>query len=150
MRCNARAPRCNADYRPGATLLRARCRHGLWPGAVCRATRGRCRPDRTRRAATARVRPLSASSSQERVFLLSLAQQEILASDPVLRADRARDIVDPLLIHIDATLLDAAARFALGFGEPGARHEIDERDAVRCAFDGDRRNLAGEDVEHLR
>src|SRR5205085_5944380 len=90
-----------------------------------------------------------ARAPQQCVFLLALAQQQILAADPVVRGDRARDVVDAALIDVDPALLDAAARFALGFGESRTRHEIHERQ-ILIARDLDGRDLAGEDVEYLR
>src|SRR5688572_25089092 len=96
-----------------------------------------------------RTRSSNSASSQERVFLLALAQQQIAAADPVVRRDLARDVVDALLIDVDPALLDTAPRFALGLGEPGLGHEIDDRH-VAVSLDGDRRDLAGEDVEYLR
>src|SRR5207249_6639128 len=82
--------------------------------------------------------------------LPALPQQELSAADPAPRSNRARDVIDALLVHADPTLLDAAARLALGLGETRSGDEIDEREAVRVALDHDRRNLTCEDVEHLR
>src|SRR6266566_1573824 len=147
-RCGAPTPRCSDAWGSVANARRARSRLAACLSAAYRAMTGRDRPDRKSRPIAARACPSSAVFSQQRVFLLSFAQQGVTAGNPVSRSQGPRGVVDPLLIQIDAALLDRPARFVLGLGEPGLYHRIDNRGVG--ALRRRRGNFLRQDVEHAR
>src|SRR6266704_4516303 len=85
--------------------------------------------------------------AQQGVILFSLAQQDGVVGEPVARVDAPFDVLDALVIEVDAALLDGAPRLALRLGEPGPDDCVYERAAVR-AGDASGRDLLGQRVEH--